>query len=112
MAEDLLALQRHSQDAAAELAVYRDPAWLLLILKGLDTFNDAMKPAATGPGRTPGNVKGPQRDQLSSHTGSSEKSLPGPANLQPKTLSRESGVDTEGSHERRGQATVCHVGVV
>ena len=48
-------------------------------------LNDAMEQKATGPGGHRGNDSDSSATGSHPHTGSSDKSLPGPVNTQPKT---------------------------
>ena len=62
-------------------------------------LNDLVASAGTGPGGHRGNVSDSSAAGSHPHTSSSDKSLPGPANRQPRTP-LQPRLDTEGSHER------------
>ena len=58
------------------------------------------RPQRTGPGGHQGTSTDSSVTSSHPHAGSSEKSLPGPAETQPRTPARQQRLDTEGSHKR------------
>jgi len=93
---------RHAQACARIAGGESAMRWLKRKLSDIvykTMLNDLVASAGTGPGGHRGNVSDSSAAGSHPHTSSSDKSLPGPANRQPRTP-LQPRLDTEGSHER------------